>query len=260
MMERLATAAPEDPWLLGRPAARSPTEDARLHQRFFALRHGESEANVAGIVLSDPSVGMLRYGLTEAGRVAVASSADAFAARWGAELTSKAMVHIVASDFKRTAETAEVFRSALEARFLGCCAAVVHAVELRERYFGPELEGGPNTRYDDVWSADREDATSEPLGAESAEAVSRRTWRLVARLDAELTARSAPEADAPESDKKFVVEAAEAAGKNFVVLVSHGDALQILQTAFQGVPTSEHRGLEHLNPAELRQLVQATPA
>merc|ERR1719414_343626 len=39
-----------------------------------------------------------------------------------------------------------------------------------------------------------------------------------------------------------------------VVLVSHGDALQLLQTAFQGVSPSEHRSLPHLHPGELREL------
>ena len=44
------------------------------------------------------------------------------------------------------------------------------------------------------------------------------------------------------------------AGKIFV-LVSHGDALQITQTAFAGIPPAQHRSLEHMNPAQIRELL-----
>mmetsp|Transcript_101209 Transcript_101209/g.326136 ORF Transcript_101209/g.326136 Transcript_101209/m.326136 type:complete len:81 (-) Transcript_101209:64-306(-) len=54
-------------------------------------------------------------------------------------------------------------------------------------------------------------------------------------------------------------EAAQDGPSAIVVLVSHGDALQLLQTAFQGSPAGVHRSLPHLNPAELRELVP-TPA
>jgi broad specificity phosphatase PhoE len=40
-----------------------------------------------------------------------------------------------------------------------------------------------------------------------------------------------------------------------VVLVSHGDVLQILQTAFEGLDPSKHRSIPHLPTAELRQLM-----
>ena len=39
-----------------------------------------------------------------------------------------------------------------------------------------------------------------------------------------------------------------------VLLVSHGDCLQILQTAFAGVDVSAHRSLPHLETCELRRL------
>jgi broad specificity phosphatase PhoE len=37
-----------------------------------------------------------------------------------------------------------------------------------------------------------------------------------------------------------------------LLLVSHGDALQILQTAFAGRDASTHRQLQHLQTAEIR--------
>jgi hypothetical protein len=42
-----------------------------------------------------------------------------------------------------------------------------------------------------------------------------------------------------------------------LLLVSHGDALQILQTAFAGRDASEHRQLQHLQTAEIRPLLLA---
>ena len=39
-----------------------------------------------------------------------------------------------------------------------------------------------------------------------------------------------------------------------IVLVSHGDVLQILQTEFEGIPAAEHRALPMLQTAEIRRL------
>jgi hypothetical protein len=44
------------------------TIDAKKHNAFFGIRHGESEANVAGLIVSAPEVGTQKYGLTERGR------------------------------------------------------------------------------------------------------------------------------------------------------------------------------------------------
>eukprot|EP00438_Fugacium_kawagutii_P016680 Skav223974 [mRNA] locus=scaffold1107:218347:222470:- [translate_table: standard] len=103
------------------------------------------------------------------------------------------------------------------------------ATALRERRFG-QLEAGPDSRYPEVWVKDKVDCSARPFGVEAAEAVQRRTSKLVARLDREL----------PDGAD--------------VVLVSHGDALQILQTAFLGLSPKKHRQLPHLDRAELREL------
>jgi len=39
----------------------------RLRSRFFALRHGQSEGNVAGVIASDPEIARHRYGLSPTG-------------------------------------------------------------------------------------------------------------------------------------------------------------------------------------------------
>lgn len=44
-----------------------------------------------------------------------------------------------------------------------------------------------------------------------------------------------------------------------ILLVSHGDASQVLQTGFQKVDPRQHRSLQHLETAEIRQLTLAQP-
>jgi probable phosphoglycerate mutase len=39
-----------------------------------------------------------------------------------------------------------------------------------------------------------------------------------------------------------------------ILLVSHGDTLQILKTAFEQISSAHHRSLPHLNVAEIREL------
>lgn len=218
-----------------------PAEEAELpsplRHRYFALRHGESEANVAGMIISDPEVGVKEFGLTERGQEDVRRTAGQFAkllkddaaAGEGEDLRSRVVV--VASDFKRTRETAEVFSEALAGAVMPQKVRLETA--LRERFFG-RLEAGPNKRYQEVWDRDRRDPSATPFSAESALDVRQRTVSLIARLEAEL----------PEG--------------SIVVLVSHGDALQILQTAFNSISAAEHRSLRHLDPAEVRELVPRT--
>eukprot|EP00439_Symbiodinium_sp_Y106_P042719 s1958_g5.t1 len=192
-----------------------------LRHRFFALRHGESKANVAKIIISDPKVGTKKYGLTKAGRAAVKRTGSRFIK------SASSRVVIVSSDFSRARETAQVFGKTLRKAGLRCPVRLSTA--LRERRFG-SLEGGSDSRYNEVWSKDRRNAAARPFGAESAKAVQMRTAKLVSSLDRDL----------PDGAD--------------VVLVSHGDALQILQTAFQGISAASHRSLSHLDRAELRAL------
>ena len=39
-----------------------------------------------------------------------------------------------------------------------------------------------------------------------------------------------------------------------ILLVSHGDTLQILQAGFRGMSPARHRGLPHLDTAEIRRI------
>lgn len=129
---------------------------------------------------------------------------------------------VVTSDFARAYETARI-----AADIWGTNAPHID-IRLRERNFG-SLEGGPSHRYDEVWAADALGA-SLPEGVETVHQVALRTQSLVTEL------LSLP-------------------GTCDIVLVAHGDVLQIAQTSIIGTSASAHRALPHLGNAELRLLL-----
>merc|ERR1711871_1680271 len=124
-------------------------------------------------------------------------------------------VALFSSDFKRARETAQVMLERLlkepSIKVFGSDVQLCEA--LRERGFG-KLEGQSNTRYDDVWEEDRKDATHTCFGVESVLSVLERSSAFVAGVESQL---AAADADTPVEDWQ-------------VILVAHGDVLQILQT------------------------------
>ncbi len=185
------------------------------NNQYYGFRHGESRANIEGIVISDPVVGTTRYGLTENGRRQVAESI-ARAEGFGADTL------IVASDFRRAAETAEIIREALGVE------AVQFDIRLRERFFGA-FEGEPHTKYSEAWMNDALNSGHGINSVESADAVRARMFAVIQSLEAEHSGRK-------------------------IIIVSHGDPLLLLQTAFEGIAASDHRTLPYFNTAELRPL------
>ena len=144
------------------------------------------------------------------------AAGDAFKA-----IVGERPVAILSSDFSRTFETAKLVAAAVN-------ADVEAEPALRERDFG-DFELGPNTAYEAVWEQDAIDAKHTAWGVEAAAVVLERAAGAVQRVE------GAREGHA-------------------VLLVSHGDCLQILQTAFAGVDVSAHRSLPHLETCELRRL------
>lgn len=188
----------------------------RLRNRYFALRHGTSEANARGIIVSDPGNGEDAFGLTAAGRTQVREAL----AGWHEEVTL-----IVSSPFRRARESAAIARIVL-----GSEAALVIDTRLRERHFGA-LEGQSATRYEEIWNADAADPHHCRHGAEAAAAVRSRTVDLVLDLEREHAARC-------------------------ILLVAHGDTLQLLWTAFACRDAATHRQRPPLPPAGLEELRQ----
>lgn len=203
-----------------------------LHHQYYALRHGQSLANVEGIISSDPSIACRSHGLSDTGlEQAKQAARDVCAAALASGVDG---VAIVSSDFRRAMETAMAVRAGVVAEGLKCWPIdeVLAETMLRERSFG-ELSGGSDQRYNDVWAHDAQSATHTEFGSESLDSVQNRAWGVVERMEACAELRP---------------------GRWMVVLVAHGDVLQILQTAFARVDVRTHRSLDHLETATLRRL------
>ena len=183
------------------------------------MRHGESIANQQGIIVSAAENGLSGYGLSESGQTNIKQSLEAG--------VLPQITHIISSDFKRTRESAEIAQALLQSN-----QDITFTGNLRERFFG-DFELKHNDCYQTVWDNDAVNSAQNENNVESADAVMNRTSSLVLNLEKEFN------------------------GETFL-LVSHGDALQILQAAFHKSPASEHRLLPHLDTAEIRELVLTT--
>ena len=192
-----------------------PWFKVRMKNSYYAFRHGQSRANVEGIIVSDPAVGTVDYGLTEEGRQQVRASVAA--AGLGAE------AQIYASDFLRARETAELIQTLIGAE------PITFDTRLRERFFG-DWEGKSHVNYSKTWHKDAFEPDREYAGAERAIEVRARMWAVIESLEA----RHAGET---------------------IVLVSHGDPLMLLETAFAELEAGAHRSLPYISTGGCRRLV-----
>lgn len=211
-----------------------------LRNSYCALRHGQSLANIGKIISSDPAVSTVEHGLSDFGHEQAKEAGDAFAKDLLPMITNKECcgVAILSSDFKRARETAQHLADAcLDASIPVYKDGVVLDTQLRERNFG-DLNGGSDSRYQDVWDIDINNPTHNEFGVESVYSVVERTTKLVLDIDQKLDAINGK---ASQSQWKCV-------------LVAHGDVLQILQTGFRKMDGSLHRTLPHLETATVRDL------
>lgn len=141
-----------------------------MKHTYAIMRHGQSQANVEGIIVSDPSVGIARYGLTEAGKKQALESARS------SDFKARA---IYSSDFRRARETAEIV-AALQK------APVTETELLRERFFG-DYNGTPDTQYQRVW-ADDSASIEHGRGVESPFSVLGRVLSLVETIESSILA------------------------------------------------------------------------
>jgi len=192
----------------------------RLANRFSVMRHAQSKANAAGIIVSCMDNDRQGdYGLTEYGRQ------QALAAARGCGLPADTVIY--SSGFARARQTAQVMAACLGA------PEVVFADALRERCFG-RWEGSAAVSYARIWAADETDPGHADGNVEPAAAVLDRVTAFIAQLERRHRGRD-------------------------ILLVSHGDTLQILQAGLSGVDPSRHRSLPHLATAEIRQLRLSQP-
>ena len=136
------------------------------------------------------------------------------------EVACPAGTVICSSDFARAAQTARVVAGALGA------ADVVVTAELRERCFG-DWEGMACENYLTVWAADKGNPGHADGHVEPASAVLARATAFIIALEQRYSGRD-------------------------ILLVSHGDTLQILQAGFLRMDPGRHRELPHFAPAQIR--------
>jgi len=194
-----------------------------LKNTYLLVRHGQSTANVAKKIVSNPDIGVPEYGLSELGQ----SQAKEAANHINTIAAAKPII-IFSSDFRRTKETAEVIQSGLRLspEKLTLTAAI------RERYFGDlDLKGSEN--YQRVWDEDVLDCRHTKFNVESVHSVASRVRKFIMQL---------------ESDYEGYC----------IILVGHGDTLQISQTCFQHVAHHLHRSLPHLGNCDVRLANQST--
>ena len=180
------------------------------------MRHGESSANVSGIIVSDPRKGTGEFGLTEKGKRQVRNTVTA-------SFESHAFDRIYSSDFLRARESAEIAAECFGIRSVD----ITHL--LRERFFG-EFNGKNDSEYQKVWDMDEGAKGLDYYDVESPEEVRNRVFALIR-----------------ECEKKYI-------GKT-ILLVSHGDPLQITLASFAGLEPESHRSVKHLETGEIRELV-----
>ena len=182
---------------------------------FCLLRHGQSEANVRGLIASSPAAAGEAFGLTDVGRAQVRSSL--IAAREAGILPR--VCHVVSSPLLRARESA-----AIAAELLGATVGI--DARLVERGFG-ELELTSDEHYQRVWSEDRADPTHENWGVESTTAIIGRVTGLLRELhDADTTGT--------------------------FLLCTHGDVASVLLCAAGGLALSQHRDVGAMANGEVR--------
>lgn len=190
-----------------------------LKNQYYVMRHGQSLANVEGLIVSTPENGVPNYGLSDAGRNQVTQSIR--------NEKLKNSVKIISSDFKRAHESAKIAH-----KLIACNNDITLDIRLRERDFG-DFELQPDRNYQTPWTHDAVDSSHTIDNVESADSVMERATSLILLLEEEPNIET-------------------------YLLVAHGDTLQILQTAFLKQPATKQREMPHLNTAEIRALKLAS--
>ena len=171
------------------------------------MRHAQSTANAGGIIVSRiENDRQGDYGLTEHGRQQALAAAQSCGLAGGAGYLFIGLLPREANGRDRARRT--------------WCARGYHR-RRPPRAALRALEGSPTGNYAHVWAADETDPVHADGNVEPAAAVLDRATALIAQLERQHCGRD-------------------------ILLVSHGDTLQILQAGFSGVDPSKHRLLPHL--------------
>jgi broad specificity phosphatase PhoE len=219
--------------------AASLRDSATLKATYVGIRHGESVPSSQRRVCSSLVAGVdSSNGLTPLGQTETRAATQA----WIAVQTplvetafhNRRLV-ILSSPFSRTRESADLIAETIEQYFAANPSTPPGALKpqiridaaLRERDFG-RYEGQLRSDliYPRVWAEDAHDPSYQGEGVDSALAVQRRVTALISQL-----------------------EERSGAGEGWVyLLVSHGDPLKILATAFNRVSAAAHQDPQQVPP------------
>ena len=197
-----------------------------LNNDYCVLRHGQSMANVEKIISSNPHIATIQHGLSPVGQEQARQAGKHVVAYYHANNYNG--IVLLSSDYRRARETAEHVQASIQEASLPL-GNVILETRLRERWFG-DWDGGSDTNYQNVWHDDAIDPSHTRENVESVNSVLERTTCCIMEWDAKFR-------------------------NHLIVLVAHGDVLQITQTAFAKMDGSLHRTMPHLETATLRPLV-----
>lgn len=188
-----------------------------LSNRYFVLRHGESQANKVGIITCRRESGLQNYGLTPRGTEEIINTTGALR-----RFVPGQDVVIITSPFLRAVESARIAAGLLN-------SPVKEDERLSERDFG-ELELKSAENYIDVWAEDLTNPLHRKWQVESPVAVLQRATSLVRDIEA------------AHSSQNFL-------------FVTHGDVAMILGCGFLNISPAFHRQLDVMETAEVREFV-----
>ncbi len=174
-----------------------------LKNTYYLMRHGIAESNVLHVYSTDPVRGSERHPLTEEGRKLALESIASAATRYG--LNEHTI--IVASPFLRTRQTSEISAGHLK------CASPTFDLRLRERFCGD---------FEDM-------VYGHPAPHLEADTDLSSDYRHVENLNAVWTRMNAVIDDLDNQYQNQVI-----------LLVSHGDPLDILYCGWHDVDLRQH--------------------
>lgn len=186
--------------------------------------HGQSEGNVEGVISSARSLATSsKHGLTPLGVEQGEASASNLLQLIESHKTGSNKVYFYSSPFSRARQTAEACLDGLSTEEntaksqelnLDIQKDIIMEDAIMERFFG-DLDAEPLATYGHVWPNDMKDPTQTGYNVESVAAVSTRLREAVMRIE--------------ESEVHKNSEG------DIVVLTSHADVLQIMQTFASGL-------------------------
>ena len=235
----------------GNATGTSPSSRVAVPKKhdYFVLRHGQSLANVAGIIASNPDVACVKYGLSEVGIEQAKNAGKTVMSTYLRNKHKYKGLLIVSSDFLRAKETAESVLAAVQEHndnHSDKTDQIIPVLEnrvmyepwLRERWFG-DWDGSSDANYAKVWandegSLDSNESIENDQNVETVVSVRDRVLQGLREYEQRL--------DEDNDD----------GAQYMVICVAHGDVLQILQTAYANLEPHVHRSLPHLETATLR--------